>query len=222
MGVSLAGLDVFFITVAVSIFLIALLYIVRLHLTRHHLEYQQAHTGDEEEPVQADGRRRFPHRRGPETEMSAMRSSSLAAGGRQRGREGKEAEAEDLFPEDEKDAEVEFDRDELEQLRMLSQMAKKRPAGSRGDDDDDDDEETKDEQRIDVERRPAIVSLPTHPLSSPARDRRLKSPRHQQQLEVVVAVEQKQEEEKAEQPSALSSSSSSPVSSSKGDGRHVV
>ena len=166
MPFSTDGIDVFFYTIAASIFLIALVYIIRRHLSRHHVQYQQTHTADEDDATfhyetQLATRRR-----------SSRRSTSHTGDGKE------DRDVDELFV-DEKEGEgggggvgdAEFDREELDQLKALGAVKE-----GVEEDDEEEEEESKEEVRIDIAPPKPTVSVPTLPLTSPVRTRQPSNP----------------------------------------------
>ena len=94
MAFSTDGLPIFFYTIAGAIFVITLLYIIRQHLRRQHVHYQQTHTADLDNPPSPTSRRRLTPA------------------------ESKDRELDDILSDDQPSPD--FDPDELDQLRALS------------------------------------------------------------------------------------------------------
>ena len=159
MPFSTNGIDVFFYTMAVTAFLVAIAYVVRRRRTNFH--YQAAHNLDEEEISFG-------------TEMT--KRSSTQSG---RAQQNEQKQRDELFDDDrgmETVDDLEFDRDELDQLRMLSAV---RAANEKvlsnsvaalidDSDDSEDDDEKKADVIIDMPTR-LPASQPTQPLPSPHR-----------------------------------------------------
>ena len=166
MAFSTDGIDVFFYTIAGSIFLIALLYLIRRHLSRHHVQYQQTHTADEDDAT-------FHYETQLATRRRSQRRTTTHTDDTKEGRD-----VDELFTDEKEEgggeaADVEFDREELDQLRALSAVGKE---GAGLGDDEDDEEESKEEVRIDIAPPKPPVSVPTQPLTSPARTRQTSHP----------------------------------------------
>ena len=150
MPFSTAGIEVFFYTMAATAFLLAIVYILRRRRANFH--YQAAHNLDEEEVSFG-------------TEMS-KRSGTAST----RTQQKEQKERDELFEDDhsiERVDDIEFDRDELDQLRMLSAVraandkAITKSAAALIDDSDDSDDEYE-------EKRDVIIDMPTRlPVSQP-------------------------------------------------------
>ena len=160
MPFSFDGIEVFFYTMAITAFLLSVVYILRRRRTNFH--YQAAHNLDEEEISFG-------------TEMTKQ-SSNQSNRSQQHNKEQKERD--ELF-DDERSIgtvdDIEFDRDELDQLRMLSAVraandkliTKSAVALIEESDESDSDDEKKD-VIIDIPSR-LPSSQPTQPLPSPHR-----------------------------------------------------
>lgn len=206
MPFSTSGLDVFFYTLAATAFLVSIMYVVRNRRTNFH--YQAAHNLDEEEV-------------GFGTEMSKRGSSSSSSGSNQSGRtqhSSEQKQRDELFEEAAVE-DIEFDRDELDQLRILASV--RGGGGGGGDDkstthstaaaafiDDSDDDESDDDRKdvvIDVPSSRVAVSQPTQPpLPSPHRLQHRQSASMQrssgggQQVERAGKDDEKEERKEAE------------------------
>ena len=196
MPFSFDGIEVFFYTLAATGALLSVLYVVRRH--RSHFHYQETAHHDEEE---------------------AAFGSELVKRNSQSGRSQQHTERkqrDELF-DDEPDRtagsveDIEFDRDELDQLRMLSQVraANERAVGKSAaalidESDESDEDEDRKEVIIDMPpMRPPAASQPTQPLPSPHRLQQRQSASTQQQAE-KAGKEDAFEERK--EPEASSSS----------------
>jgi len=168
MPFSTSGIEVFFYTMAATAFVLAVLYVLRRRRTNFH--YQAAHNLDEEEISFG-------------TEMT-KRTGNGSSGSKQSSRTqhgGEQKQRDELFDDDRSSEaavdDIEFDRDELDQLRMLSSVraannrALSQSAAALIDDSDNSDDEEKKHVVIDMPtaRLPAVSQPTQPPLPSPHR-----------------------------------------------------
>ena len=192
------GIDVFFYTMAATAFLIAVVYIVRRRRSSFH--YQAAHSLDEEDSSASTEM----SKRSSSSSISSTQSTSATARAQQH---NEQKIRDELFDEPVDD--IDFDRDELDQLRMLSAVraANDRAGTGKGsavfmDESDESDDDEKKDVIIDMPAvRPPAASQPTQPLPSPMRlQHRLSAGGGQQAVDRVGKDGEKEERKEAEIP----------------------